>query len=1227
MNSISDFFGLYSLSKTLRFELKPIGKTLENIEKNGIVTKDIERAESYVNVKKLIDEYHKSFISKTLKGFKFSPGLLEKFEISYKVSDKEELARTTDNMRKEIAATFAKAPEFKRLFAKELIREDLPDFLGDTDERAVVSQFDKFTTYFTGFHENRKNMYSEDEKSSTIAYRLINDNLFKFAENAGAFSRISQSNASKRFKEIESAFSDILEEWSIHDLFRISKYDSFLTQNSIDCYNAIIGGKILDDGTKIQGINELVNLYNQAHKEKSERLPKLKPLYKQILCDRDSLSWLPADFENDRQLLESIEMYFRNLIDCLVGGDSPLAEILQNIETYDIDHIYVRNDTQLTSLSQSVYGDWRNIKKSLEDYYERVSPRREKESEEKFGIRKKSFVDKTRSFSIGFLDSISSGASGNNLVRYYSSIGAQKDDSSDFISAIVSAYKAAEDLLNSDYPENKNLAQNKMNVAKIKELLDRIKDLQHFIKPLYGDGKESDKDERFYGDIDYAFETIDKITVLYNTVRNRMTKKPFSREKVKLNFDNSTLLNGWDINKESDNCGVILRKDGMFYLLILDPNVAREFGRGMNDDGRDCYEKMDYKLLPGAKMLRKVFLSKSRIAEFAPSEELVKHYKEGTHKKGANFSLKDCHNLIDFFKNSIAKHEDWSKFNFEFSDTESYKDLSGFYREFERQGYKITFRRVSESYIKNYVENGKAYLFQIFSKDFSPFSKGTPNLHTIYWNMLFDERNLQNIVYKLNGKAEVFYRKRSLNLDTPTHPAGEHIQNKNPKNNKEISTFDYDIIKDRRYTVDKFQFHVSITMNFQSEGLDNINMSVRKFIQDGKIRHIIGIDRGERNLLYLSVINLNGEIIEQFSLNEIVNEYNGNTYSTDYNHILEKRAGQRSEARQSWQTIETIKELKEGYISQVVHRVSQLMVKYNAIVVLEDLNIGFKRGRQKVEKQVYQKFEKMLIDKLNFFVDKNAPANAPGGALKALQLTNKFKSFQKLGKQSGFLFYVPAWNTSKMDPVTGFVNLFVTRYENVEKAKSFFGKFKSIRFNKEAKYFEFQFDYNDFTEGAKGTRTCWTVCTFGTRIETKRDPAQNNQFISIETDITEEITNLFDEYGVVMDDIKTNIMNVNDKLFFVRLLHLFRLTLQMRNSVPGSDIDYIISPIADKNGKFYDSRLGLSTLPLNADANGAYNIARKGLWITEQLKQAENLSRVNIAISNKEWMAFIQQQT
>ena len=94
--------------------------------------------------------------------------------------------------------------------------------------------------------------------------------------------------------------------------------------------------------------------------------------------------------------------------------------------------------------------------------------------------------------------------------------------------------------------------------------------------------------------------------------------------------------------------------------------------------------------------------------------------------------------------------------------------------------------------------------------------------------------------------------------------------------------------------------------------------------------------------------------------------------------MLDSREKERREARQSWQTIENIKELKEGYLSQVVHKIAQLMIKYHAIVVLEDLNMGFMRGRQKVEKQVYQKFEKMLIDKLSYLVDQLPDSYRPG---------------------------------------------------------------------------------------------------------------------------------------------------------------------------------------------------------------------------------------------------------
>jgi CRISPR-associated protein Cpf1 len=427
-------------------------------------------------------------------------------------------------------------------------------------------------------------------------------------------------------------------------------------------------------------------------------------------------------------------------------------------------------------------------------------------------------------------------------------------------------------------------------------------------------------------------------------------------------------------------------------------------------------------------------------------------------------------------------------------------------------------------------------------------------------------------------------------------------------------------------------------MNFKGMGQDNINQSVNEYIRESEDLHIIGIDRGERHLLYLTLIDMKGNIKEQYSLNEIVNEYKGNTYRVDYHDLLEKREKERLEARQSWQTIENIKELKEGYLSQVIHKISQLMVKYHAIVVLEDLNTGFMRGRQKIEKQVYQKFEKMLIDKLNYLADKQKSPEELGGILNAYQLTSKFVSFQKLGKQSGFLFYTPAWNTSKIDPVTGFVNLFDTRYETREKARAFFGKFDFVRYNANKDWFEFAFDYDKFTTKAEGTRTRWTLCTQGMRIETYRDASKNSQWTSKSSDLTNLFKEFFAKHAISLDsNLKEAIANQDSKEFYEELLRLFRLTLQMRNSISNSEQDYLLSPVADENGNFFNSEEEKlkgkdeygnwkSSLPVDADANGAYNIARKGLWMIRQIKNADNLKKMNLAISNKEWLKFVQEK-
>ncbi|NCQ82230.1 hypothetical protein GW750_05535 [bacterium] len=48
-----------------------------------------------------------------------------------------------------------------------------------------------------------------------------------------------------------------------------------------------------------------------------------------------------------------------------------------------------------------------------------------------------------------------------------------------------------------------------------------------------------------------------------------------------------------------------------------------------------------------------------------------------------------------------------------------------------------------------------------------------------------------------------------------------------------------------------------------------------------------------------------------------------------------------------------------------------MVLKYNALVVLENLNTGFKNSRKKIEKSAYQNLEVALAKKLSFLVDKS----------------------------------------------------------------------------------------------------------------------------------------------------------------------------------------------------------------------------------------------------------------
>lgn len=1223
------FINRYPLSKTLRFSLIPVGETENNFNKNLLLEKDKQRAENYEKVKGYIDRFHKEYIESVLSKARIEK--VNEYANLYWKSNKDDsdikaMESLENDMRKQISKQLTSTEIYKkRLFGKELICEDLPSFLTDKDERETVECFRSFTTYFKGFNTNRENMYSSDGKSTAIAYRCINDNLPRFLDNVKSFQKVFDNLSDETITKLNTDLYNIFGR-NIEDIFSVDYFEFVLTQSGIEIYNSMIGGYTCSDKTKIQGLNECINLYNQqvAKNEKSKRLPLMKPLYKQILSEKDSVSFIPEKFNSDNEVLLAIDDYYTGHI----GYIDLLTELLQSLNTYNANGIFVKSGVAITDISNGAFNSWNVLRSAWNEKYEALHPVTSKTKIDKYIEKQDKIYKAIKSFSLFELQSLGN-ENGNEITDWYiSSIN-------ECNSKIKEAYLQAQELLNSDYEKsyNKRLYKNEKATESVKNLLDAIKEFQKLIKPLNGTGKEENKDELFYGKFTSLYDSVADIDRLYDKVRNYITQKPYSKDKIKLNFDNPQLLGGWDKNKESDYRTVLLHKDGLYYLAVMDKSHSKAFvdAPEITSDDKDYYEKMEYKLLPGPnKMLPKVFFATKNIDTFQPSDRILDIRKRESFKKGATFNKAECHEFIDYFKESIEKHDDWSQFGFKFSPTESYNDISEFYREISDQGYSVRFNKISKNYIDELVNNGYIYLFQIYNKDFSKYSKGTPNLHTLYFKMLFDERNLSNVVYKLNGEAEMFYREASIgDKEKITHYANQPIENKNPDNEKKESTFEYDIVKDKRFTKRQFSLHLPITINFKAHGQEFLNYDVRKAVKYKDDNYVIGIDRGERNLIYISVINSNGEIVEQMSLNEIISD---NGHRVDYQKLLDTKEKERDKARKNWTSVENIKELKEGYISQVVHKICELVVKYDAVIAMEDLNFGFKRGRFPVEKQVYQKFENMLISKLNLLIDKKAEPTEDGGLLRAYQLTNKFDGVNK-AKQNGIIFYVPAWDTSKIDPATGFVNLLKPKYTSVPEAKKLFETIDDIKYNSNTDMFEFYIDYSKFPRCNSDFKKSWTVCTNSSRILTFRNKEKNNMWDNKQIILTDEFKSLFNEFGIdYKGNLKDSILSIFNADFYRRLIKLLSLTLQMRNSITGSTLpedDYLISPVANESGEFYDSRNYKGTnaaLPCDADANGAYNIARKALWAINVLKNTPDdiLNNAKLSITNAEWLEYTQ---
>ena len=166
----------------------------------------------------------------------------------------------------------------------------------------------------------------------------------------------------------------------------------------------------------------------------------------------------------------------------------------------------------------------------------------------------------------------------------------------------------------------------------------------------------------------------------------------------------------------------------------------------------------------------------------------------------------------------------------------------------------------------------------------------------------------------------------------------------------------------------------------------------------------------------------------------------------------------------------------------------------------------------------------------------------------------------------------------------------------------------------------------EFTDKGKDTKTDWNICSFGKRIDNARN--QKGDFESKMIDLTNEFHNLFKKYGINDNsNLKEDILNVKEAKFYKEFINLFKLMLQIRNSESNEKVDFLQSPVKNNKGEFFNSNnVNGNEAPENADANGAYNIARKGLWIVNQIKTMPDsqMHKIKLAMKNQEWLLFAQ---
>lgn len=1327
MKTFNDLTGLYSLSKTLRFELKPVGKTeetfkqwLEEMPNNEIVVdndgnlfqKDKNIKDAYLAIKPIMDRLHEQFIEMSLLSEKAKQIDFSEYFIKFK--DKNISSDLEKKLRREIGDTYQVAgeciseeitnacgKEFKIKKGKEyqcLTDAKILDYLSANvknlaefnciDEKTLdkhINQLKGFWGYLTGYNQNRENYYEvEKEASTAVATRIVHENLPTFCSNISRFEKrkdeyvgiyqyLADNNRERKIKN--SKGEEVDAEAISENVFQIGYFNECLAQSQIEEYNRIIGN-----------YNMLINLYNQARRSEKDfkKIEEFEKLYKQIGCGVKKTMFETLQNESDvKSLLEKAseagKAIFKTCSNSLEIKTVPdFISFLKECDNWD--GIYM-SKTAISKISNLYFANWHSIKDKLKETKAEACITYDKNREEPIKLRdavelsglfavmdserpeytfKESLFknDETNDYR-GVLDKELS--SSQNLIRLLCSD--IERNINDFLkdSDSIVALKTYKNINSQADEENKTIKQ-------IKDWFDAATDAMRIVRyfavrksKMKGKNLPNVTMEQALSNLLYSDEA--QWFKWYDLIRNYLTKKPqddAKENKLKLNFGTSSLLGGWSDGQEKNKAATLLKYDDELFLCILKTKNIFDTSKDDNPIYKTNQSKATRLILRNLKfqtLAGKGFLGENGIS-----------YGD----MGNDNPVKAIQCLQKIIKERyVRKYPLLEKFVIN-----TYTDKSEFDAEINealKECYVCEFVPIDWNLVIEKQNNAELFLFKIHCKDYLSNAIGKKDLQTMYWEDVLSDGSK----HQLCAGAEIFMREPVAKKSPIKHTIGSKLVNRRDKDGKTVPELIYkeiylyangktkdisaeahryileqkavikdvkhEIIKDKRfYGETKYMFHCPIKINFKSKSSSGseVNAKIINALQQSDNLHFIGIDRGEKHLVYSCTIDKEGKIIKC--------NHHDNINGTDYVQKLEVVADERIIAKKNWQEQNKIKDLKSGYISHVVHRLVEETIKDDgkiaphAYIVLEDLNTEMKRGRQKIEKQVYQNLETALAKKLNFVVDKNAKQGELGSVSKALQLTPPISNYQDIEnkKQFGVMLYTRANYTSVTDPATGWrKTIYVKNGKEEDVKKQILEKFDNFGFDGKDYYFEYTEAHVGRTWRLYSGKNGEALPRFQNRKQLLQD---KNIWVPESINVVEILDKLFVDFDKskpfklqIEQGVELNKIEGKSERAWQSLRYALDLIQQIRNSGEKNSIDdnFLYSPVRNINGEHFDTRNhegnGDLSKIVDADANGAYNIARKGLimdahikhWIESgsPAKKGEKSPDLDLFISDKEW--------